>query len=86
VPPVDVFVGALIRAELRTAFIVTGDLLRMMDEIRPMDAALQRALGTPGPRALEAAFEHPFAGDVVRYALTAEATALRRRLGTVWAG
>lgn len=86
VPPVDVFVGALIRAELRTAFIVTGDMLRMMDEIRPMDAALQRALVTPGPRALEAAFEHPFAGDVVRYGLTAEATALRRRLGTVWAG
>jgi hypothetical protein len=85
-PAVDVFANALVRAELRTAFVVTGDLLRMMDEIRGADAGLQRALATPGPQALAAALDHPLTGDVIRYALTPEATALRRRLGTVWAG
>ncbi len=30
VPAVDVFASALVRAELRTAFVLTGDLLRMM--------------------------------------------------------
>jgi tetratricopeptide (TPR) repeat protein len=86
VPPVEPFVGALVRAELRTAFVVTGDLLRILDELRPADATLTRAIATPGPRAIEAVLEHPLAGDVIRYALTPEATALRRRLGSVWAG
>jgi hypothetical protein len=33
-----------------------------------------------------AVLDHPFAGDVVRFALTPEATALRRRVGSTWAG
>jgi hypothetical protein len=86
VPPVDGFASALLRAELRTAFIVTGDLLRVVDEIRPLDTTLQHALAAPGPLALASALDHPLAGDVIRYALTPEATALRRRIGTVWAG
>ena len=85
-PPVDAFVSALVRAELRTAYIITGDLLTMIDEMRPLDPTLARATQSPGPSALAAALEHPVAGDVVRYALTSEATALRRRLGSVWAG
>jgi hypothetical protein len=56
----------------------------MIDEMRPLDQTLHRAAETPGPRALSAVLQHPFAGDVVRYALTSEATALRRRLGSTW--
>jgi len=84
--PIDAFVGALARAELRAAFVLTGDLLTMVDEMRPLDGNLQRATESPGPQALAAVLEHPFAGDVVRFALTAEATALRRRLGSTWTG
>jgi tetratricopeptide (TPR) repeat protein len=83
-PQADVFVNALARAELRTAFVVTGDLLTMVDEIRPLDQTLHRATDSSGPNALSAVLGHPFAGDVVRYALTPEATALRRRLGSTW--
>jgi len=82
--PADVFVGALARAELRTAFLLTGDLLAMIEEMRPLDAALHRATEAPGPQALAAVLEHPVAGDIVRFALSPEATALRRRLGTIW--
>jgi tetratricopeptide (TPR) repeat protein len=83
-PQADVFVNALARAELRTAFVVTGDLLTMVDEIRPLDQSLHRATDASGPNALAAVLGHAFAGDVVRYALTPEATALRRRLGSTW--
>jgi cellulose synthase operon protein C len=81
----DVFVHALARAELRTAFLLTGDLLTLVDEIRAFDPTLHRAAASAGPNALAAVLGHPFAGDVVRYALTPEATALRRRLGSIWA-
>ena len=57
----------------------------MMDEIAAWTRACARAR-PPGPQALAAALDHPLTGDVIRYALTPEATALRRRLGTVWAG
>jgi tetratricopeptide (TPR) repeat protein len=80
----DAFVDALTRAELRTAFVLTGDLLTMIETIRPLDSALYKATEAPGPRALAAVLEDPIAGDVVRFALTPEATALRRRVGSTW--
>ncbi len=82
--PVDVFVNALARAELRAAYLVCGDLLATVDEMRAMDAALFEASERPGPNALSAVLQHTFAGDVCRYALTPEATALRRRIGSTW--
>ncbi len=81
-PPADEFVQALTRAELRAAFLVTGDLLAMLEEMRPLDAALHSAIESPGTGALATLLDHPLAGDLVRYALTPEATALRRRLGS----
>ncbi len=84
VPPVETFVSALARAELRAAFVVGGDLLAVIDEVRAQDPALRKATVTPSPAALGAALEHTYAGDVARYALTGEATALRRRLGSIW--
>lgn len=83
-PAIDQFVSALTRAELRAAFVITGDLLTMVDEMRTVDPTLQRASEAPGPQALAVVLEHPYSGDVVRFALTPEATALRRRLGSTW--
>jgi hypothetical protein len=83
-PPADVFVSALARAELRAAYIVSGDLLAAVAELRQEDAALHEATQRPGPRAIAAFLEHPLAGDLCRFALSAEATALRRRVGSVW--
>ncbi len=84
--PAAEFVAALIRAELRIAFLITGDLLTVLDEARMLDPALHRATESHGPRALAAALEHTFAGDLVRFALTPEATALRRRIGSTLGG
>jgi hypothetical protein len=85
-PVMDSFLAALARAELRAAFVVTGDLLTVVEEIRSFDQAFQAATRSPGKSALAAVLDHPFAGDVVRFALTPEATALRRRVGSTWTG
>jgi hypothetical protein len=79
---IEAFIGALVRAELRAAFLVTGDLGSIIQELRREDAALHRATQSAAPSALIAVLEHPYAGDVTRFGLTAEATALRRRLGS----
>jgi len=83
---IDVLIGALARAELRIAYLLTGDVLATIDELRGLDGAFLQATETPGRQSLGAVLDHPFAGDVVRYALTSEATALRRRVGSTWAG
>jgi hypothetical protein len=75
-PAANVLVEGLAKAQLRAAYLVTGDLLAVVDDERSRDTAL-------GPT-LAATLEHPVAGDVCRFALTAEATALRRRVGSVW--
>ena len=85
-PSADAFVLALALGELRAAYLLTGDLLAVVDELRAMDAALHRATEAPSPAALAAVLEHPYAGDVARFALTTEAVAIRRRLGSTWAG
>jgi Tfp pilus assembly protein PilF len=83
-PPVDTFVSALARAELRGSYVLSGDLLATIDDLRAADPALMRATEVPGRAALGALLEHPYAGDTCRFALTQEATALRRRVGTTW--
>ncbi len=83
---IDVLIGALARAELRIAYLLTGDVLATIDELRGLDGAFLQATETPGRQSLGAVLDHAFAGDVVRYALTPEATALRRRVGSTWAG
>jgi hypothetical protein len=82
--PVDVFIGALARAELRIAYLLTGDILATIDELRGLDPAFMRATDQPGRESLAKVLEHAFAGDVIRFALTSEATALRRRVGATW--
>jgi hypothetical protein len=84
--PIDGFIGALARAELRAAYLLCGDLLATIDELRALDPHFMRATERTGPAAVSAVLDHPFAGDVARYGLTSEATALRRRIGTTWSG
>ena len=79
------FVAALARGELRTAYLLTGDLLATIDDVRGADAVLLRATEQPGRAALAAVLEHPYAGDAARFAVTAEAAALKRRMNTNWA-
>lgn len=83
---IDVLIGALARAELRIAYVLTGDVLATIDELRGLDGAFLQATEAPGRNSVAAVLDHPFAGDVVRFALTPEATALRRRVGSTWAG
>jgi hypothetical protein len=85
-PPIEAFLSSLARAELRTAYVLCGDLLATLDDLRAVDPALLRATERPGPASVAAVLEHPFAGDVARFALTPEATGLRRRIGTTWTG
>ncbi|HEY8074066.1 MAG TPA: hypothetical protein VIF62_08155 [Labilithrix sp.] len=84
--PIDALISALARAELRIAYLLTGDVLATIDELRGLDAGFLAATESPGRQSLSAVLDHPFAGDVVRYALTTEATALRRRVGSTWTG
>ncbi|OJY29739.1 MAG: hypothetical protein BGO98_48865 [Myxococcales bacterium 68-20] len=84
--PIDVLIGALARAELRIAYLLTGDVLATIDELRGLDSAFLQATESAGRGSVAAVLDHPFAGDVVRFALTPEATALRRRVGSTWAG
>ncbi len=82
--PVDTFIGALARAELRVAYLLTGDLLATIDELRGLDPTFLQATDEPGRESLAKVLEHTFAGDVIRFALTPEATALRRRVAATW--
>ena len=66
------------------AAILTGDLLATIDEMRAIDPTLLHATERPGVPALTAVLEHAFAGDLVRFSLSGEAIALRRRIGSVW--
>jgi tetratricopeptide (TPR) repeat protein len=82
--PIDTLMNALARAELRITYLLTGDLLATIDELRGMDPQFLHATESPGRSALSAVLNHPFAGDVTRFALTPEATALRRRIAATW--
>ncbi|MGD0676010.1 MAG: hypothetical protein ABSC94_11355 [Polyangiaceae bacterium] len=82
-PPIAEFIDALARAELRTAFLLTGDLSAVVDGSALRDVALREAVRSPGPRALAAVLDHPWIGDVVRFALSPEASALRRKIGSI---
>ncbi len=47
------------RAELRAAFLLSGDLLAMLEEMRPLDARAPRGPESPGTGALATLLEHP---------------------------
>ncbi len=73
------FVNGIRRSEYRTAYVVSGDLLGGLDTMRRTDAELSRA--GDNPRSL---LQHPLSSELIRFALSAESYAERRRVGTVW--
>jgi Tfp pilus assembly protein PilF len=78
-----VVLGAL-RAEVRLAFIATGDLLATLDVVRFGDPDLARALASNDTRALASALAHPVAGDLIRFAQGRSATTARFQASTLW--
>jgi hypothetical protein len=76
--------AAVAQTEHRVAFLASGDLLATLDGLRASDRAFFDATTSADERALAALWRHPVGGDLCRFALGAEATALRRALGTVW--
>jgi hypothetical protein len=74
----ETIVASLVRAEMRAAFLVTGDLTACFEELRSVD-----------PRVavdLRGVLEHQAMGDLTRFALSPESTRLRWRTGAVWGG
>jgi cellulose synthase operon protein C len=65
------------RTEYRTAYVLAGNLVASVDYLRRFDAELARSKDQQ--RLL---LEHPVTNELLRFALTAEAYAERRRLGT----
>jgi hypothetical protein len=81
---VEAMLLAVRRTELRAAFVLTGDLLATLDDLRADDPAFAQLTSAVGPNALRATLEHPLASDVARFALGAAATSIRWRAGTLW--
>jgi hypothetical protein len=75
---------ALDQCTARVSYLVSGNLQASTQALALEDAALQRATAEPGVPGLTALLAHPLAGNVARFALTPEATALRQRLGSSW--
>jgi len=80
----ETFERGVARAELRAAFVVTGDLLASLDAARAGDADFARATATVGKAALAAVLRNPLTRDLVTFALAPATTALRRKAGTTW--
>lgn len=85
-PPIteQAFADALARTESRAAFLVSGDLRASLDALAVNDATLADAIRVPGPKALRSVLGRPLPRDLVAYALSGDATALRGSIGTLW--
>jgi hypothetical protein len=71
---------AVRRSEYRLAYVLTGDLTAAIDYLRRFDRDIGRS--AEDPRLL---LTHPVTNEMLRYALSAEAVAERRRIGSFWA-
>ena len=68
------------RSEYRIAYVLGGDLVAAIDYLRRFDRDIGRS--AEDPRLL---LTHPVTNEMLRYALSAEAVAERRRVGAAWA-
>jgi hypothetical protein len=68
------------RSEYRIAYVLGGDLVAAVDYLRRFDRDIGRS--ETDPRLL---LTHPVTNEMLRYALSAEAAAERRRVGAMWA-
>jgi hypothetical protein len=88
-PELAPFLHALDQCTVRASYLVSGDLdatARALVLVARDEAKLKETLAHPGLAALRATLAHPLLGDTARFALTPEATALRKRAGSAWAG
>ncbi|MEO7091705.1 MAG: tetratricopeptide repeat protein, partial [Polyangiales bacterium] len=69
------FARAVDQGALRTSYLLTGDLTSALDHLRRYEEVAVSELGRA----------ETTTGDLIRFALTADASTLRRRLGTSWA-
>jgi hypothetical protein len=67
------------RSEYRAAYVLGGDLVAAIDYLRRFDRDIGRS--TEDPRVL---LTHPVTNELLRYALSAEAVAERRKIGVTW--
>jgi tetratricopeptide (TPR) repeat protein len=67
------------RSEYRVAYVMGGDLVAAIDYLRRFDRDIGRS--AEEPRVL---LQHPVTNELLRYALTAESVAERRKVGAVW--
>lgn len=74
------FVSAVRRSEYRVAYVLSGDLLGGIDTMRRVDAELARS-----GENLRSYLSHPACNELIRFALTQDAYAERRKLGVVFA-
>lgn len=68
------------RSEYRAAYVLGGDLVAAVDYLRRFDRDIGRS--ADDPRVL---LSHPVTNELLRYALSAEGVAERRRTGATWA-
>jgi hypothetical protein len=85
-PPLDeaAFADAVARTEARAAFLLSGDLRASLDAVATGDPSLADAIRVPGPAALGGVLAGGVSRDLVAFALSGDATALRHSLGTLW--
>ncbi|MBI2390005.1 MAG: hypothetical protein HYV09_10480 [Deltaproteobacteria bacterium] len=67
------FARSVDQGAIRTAYLLTGDVTSAIDHLRRLDERAMHDLGAETP-----------IGDLVRFALSADASTFRRRLGTTW--
>ena len=70
---------AVRRSEYRAAYVLSGNLVGAVDYLRLFDSDIGRS--TDNPRLL---LQHPVTNELIRFALSPESYAERRRIGTVW--
>jgi len=70
---------ALARAELRAAYVFSGDLFSPVALVRAADREFAAALDAPGGSAIRSLLSHPLAGDLARFALGRRAIELRAK-------
>ncbi len=70
---------AVRRSEYRAAYVLSGNLLAGLDYLRRVDADIARAHDQP-----KLYLQHPVTNELLRWTLSAEAFAERRRVGAVF--
>jgi hypothetical protein len=83
-PDLAQFLLAIEQCGVRAAYLLSGEITSVAHAVAREDRSLKEALSRPGLPALTTLLGHPLLGDTIRFALTQDATSLRKRLGSAW--